>query len=113
MEEFEVKAINSSPSPPCLWLRFVDKTFIIQKAEHTQQLLEHINSQGSDIQFTNEEPNQDGSLPFLDTLVSPGLDNTLRTTVYRSPTNTNQYLHQDSNHSISAKSSQHIQHFSM
>ena len=33
-----------------------------------------------------EEPNQDGSLPFLDTKVTPGPNNTLITTVYRKPT---------------------------
>ena len=29
---------------PCSWLRFVDDTFVIQKAEHSQQLLQHINT---------------------------------------------------------------------
>ena len=38
---------------------------------------------GPHIQFTVEEPNQHGSLPFLDTKVTPGLNNTLSTTVYR------------------------------
>ena len=38
MEEFEVKALSTPPHPH-LWLRFVHDTFIIQKAEHSQQLL--------------------------------------------------------------------------
>ena len=69
MEEFEVKALQSFPNPPSLWLRFVDDTFVINKAEHSQDLLQHINSQDPHIQFT-VEPTQQGSLPFLDTLVT-------------------------------------------
>ena len=91
------------PLTPHLWLRFVDDTFIIQRAEHSQQFLHHINTQHPNIQFTVEEPNQDGSLPFLDTKVTPGPNSTLNTTVYRKSTHTDQYLHWDSNHFITAK----------
>ena len=104
MEEFEVKALNSFPHPPSLWLRFVDDTFVINKAEHSQDLLQHINSQDPHIQFT-VEPTQQNSLPFLDTLVTIEPDNTFSTTVYRKPTHTDQYLHWDSNHHITAKQS--------
>ena len=51
------------------------------------------------------EPDQDGSLPFLDTKFTPGPNSTLQTTVYRKPTHTDQYLHWDSNHLITAKHS--------
>ena len=103
MEEFEVKP--SSPSPtPSLWLRFVDDIFVINKAEHSQDLLQHINNQDPHIQFT-VEPTQQGSLPFLDTLVTIQPDNTLSTSVYRKPTHTDQYLHWDSNHHITVKQS--------
>ena len=51
-----------------------------------------------------EEPDQDGSLPFLDTTVTPGPNNTLITTVYRKPTHRDQYLHWDSNHFVAANS---------
>ena len=50
-----------------------------------------------------EEQNQHGSLPFLDTQISQGPNNTLITTVYRKPTHTDQYPHWDSNHFIGAK----------
>ena len=57
-----------------MWLRFVDDTFVINKAEYSQDLLQHINSQDPHIQFT-VEPTQQGSLPFLDTLVTIQPDN--------------------------------------
>ena len=104
MEEFEVKALSSIPHPPSLWLRFVDDTFVINRAEHSQNLLHHINNQDPHIQFT-VEPTQQGSLPFLDTLVTIEPDNTFSTTVYRKPTHTDHYLHWDSNHHITAKQS--------
>ena len=79
MEEFEVKALSTAP--PHIWLTFVDDIYVIQKAKHSTSLLQLIKTQGHHIQFTIEEPNQQGSLPFLDTLVSPGPNNTLITTV--------------------------------
>ena len=103
-EEFEVKTLQSFPNPPSMWLRFVDDTFVINKAEYSQDLLQHINSQDPLIQFT-VEPTQQGSLPFLDTLVTIQPDNTLSTSVYRKPTHTDQYLHWDSNIHITAKHS--------
>ena len=68
MEEFEVKAISSVPTPHLL-LRYVDDTYVIQQAEHCHQFLQHINSKYPHIQFTIEDPKEDGSIPFLDTLV--------------------------------------------
>ena len=102
MEEFEVKALSTCPYPSSLWLRFLDDTFVINKAEHSQALLQYINNQDPHIQFT-VEPTQQGSLPFLDTLVTIEPNNTFSTTVYRKPTHTDQYLHWDSNHHITAK----------
>ena len=89
---------------PSLLLRFVDDTFVINRAEHSQDLLYHINNQDPHIQFT-VEPTQQGSLPFVDTIVTIEPDNTFSTTVYRKPTHTDQYLHWDSNHHITAKQS--------
>ena len=82
----------------------MDDTFVINKAEHSLDLLQHINNQDPHIQFT-VEPTQQGSLPFLDTLVTIQPDNTFSTSVYRKPTHTDQYLHWDSNHHITAKQS--------
>ena len=107
MEEFEVKALSSCSYPPSLWLRFVDDTFVITKAD-SQPLLHHINNQDPHIQFTVEESTQQGTLPFLDTLVTIEPNNIFSTTVYRKPTHTDQYLHWDSNHDITAKQSVYI-----
>ena len=87
MEGFDIKALSTAPHSH-LWLRFVDNTCVIQKAEHSQQLLYHINTHDPHMQFTVEETNQHGPLPYLDTQVSPGPNNTLITTVYRKPINT-------------------------
>ena len=69
MEEFEINAINTATYPPRLWLRYVDDTFIIQKAKNSHLLLQHINYIDPHIQFTAGSPNTDGSIPFLYTLV--------------------------------------------
>ena len=102
IEDFEVKALMSIPHPMPFCSRVVDDTFVINKAEYSQDLLQHINNQDPHIQFT-VEPTQQGSLPFLDTLVTIQQDNTLSTSVYKKPTHTDQYLHWDSNHHITAK----------
>ena len=107
MEEFEVKALSTTPHPPCLWVRFVDDTLVIHKTEHSTQLLHHINSRDPNTQFTVEEPGRDCSIPFLDTKDTPGPNNTIHTKVYRKPTHTDQYLHWDSNHFITPKNSVH------
>ena len=86
-----------------LWLRLGEDTFIIHKAEQSQQLLCHSNTQDPHIQLTMEEPDQDVSVPFLDMQVSPGPNNTLTNKVYRKLTHTGQYVHWDNNHFIMAK----------
>ena len=73
---------------------------IINKA-HKDEFLTHINSVDHNIQFTAEEPGPDGSLPFLDILISPDEEGRLVTSVYRKPTHMDQYLQWDSHHPIS------------
>ena len=50
-----------------------------------------------------EDNKEDGSIPFLDTIVKPEADGTLSITVYRKHTHTDQYLQWDSHHHLSAK----------
>ena len=65
--------------------------------------MDHINSIDPRIKFTVECNQENGAIPFLDTLVKPDADNSLSIRVYCKPTHTDQYLHWDSHHSLSAK----------
>ena len=53
--------------------------------------------------FTCEEADEDGSIAFLDMLITPDEDGRLNTSVYRKATHTDQYLHWDSHHAITSK----------
>ena len=101
MEDFEKRAIESSPDPPCFWRRFVDDTFTIIYTAHKECFLEHLNLIDDHIQFTSEDPRPDISMLFLDILITPEQDGSLSTKVYRKPTHTDLYLQWD--HTVSAK----------
>ena len=58
MEEFEIKAINTATNPPRIWVMYVDDTFVIQKAEHSHQFLQCIDSIDPYMQFTAEVSTQ-------------------------------------------------------
>ena len=74
MERFEEEALATAPHPPSLWKRYVDDIFVIQEEEHRNEFLQHINSIEEKIKFTAESTRADGSMPFLDTLVTPRRD---------------------------------------
>ena len=103
MEYLEQKALSTAPHPPKYWGRYVDDTFVIHKEANKQSFLQHINSVDPAIRFTVEDNKEDGSIPFLDTIVKPEADGSLSITVYRKPTHTDQYLQWDSHHHLSAK----------
>ena len=103
MEHFETKALETAPHPPSLWKRFVDDTFVILETTHKEEFFQHINGIEEKIQFTAENTRPDGSLPFLDTLVTAKEDGSLSTSICRKPTHTNQYLQWDSHHAIANK----------
>ena len=103
MEYFEDWALPSAVNPLKLWKRYVDDTFVILQQSHREEFLHHINSVDPSIQFTTEEAKQDGSMPFLDTLVTPQDDGTLTTSVYRKPTYTDLYLQWNSHHNLACK----------
>ena len=103
MEYLEQKALSTAPHPPKFCVRYVDDTFVIHKEANKQSFLQHINSVDPAIRFTVEDNKEDGSIPFLDTIVKPEADGSLSITVYRKPTHTDQYLQWDSHHHLSAK----------
>ena len=65
--------------------------------------LDHINSIDPSIKSTVKGKQENGAIPFLDTLVKPGADNSLGIMVYHKPTHTDQYLQWDSHDNLSAK----------
>ena len=103
MEAFESRALSTSIHPPKLWRRYVDDTCVTQDQSHKEEFLHHINSVDNVIQFTVEEAKEDGSIPFLDTLIIPEQNGTFSIGVYRKPTHTDLYLPWNSNHHLSAK----------
>ena len=78
MEDLETKALQSAQNPPSFWRRFVDDTLTILKSSNTDEFLQHLNSIDQHIQFTKEESRSDGSMPFLDILITPREDGTLK-----------------------------------
>ena len=103
MKHFETKALETAQHPPSLWKRFVDDTFAILDTTHKEEFFQHINAIEEKIQFTAENTRANGSLPFLDTLVTSKRDESLSTSIYRKPTHTNQYLQWNSHHAIANK----------
>ena len=83
MEDLEIKAIRTASTPPKIWRRFVDDTFTNIKIENRTNFLQHLNSIHPNIKFTSEEMKEDGSMPFLDILITPTDDGSLKTSVFR------------------------------
>ena len=69
---------------PVFYRRYVDDTFVLfRQKNHAKLFLDYINTQHSNISFTMEVET-DGTLPFLDVLVSRSC-NRFNTSVYRKP----------------------------
>ena len=105
MEDLEIKALTTAPTAPTFWKRFVDDTFIIIQRSQKDNFLQYLNAIDDNIHFTCEEADEDGSIAFLDMLITPDEDGRLNTSVYRKATHTDQFLHWDSHHAITSKHS--------
>ena len=102
MVKLETKALSTFTNPPSIWKRYVDDTFSKLKKIIVNSFLEHLNSQHQRIKFTTEvQENQ--QISFLDTLVHIKEDKTVKTTIYRKSTHTDQYLDFQSNHHVKQK----------
>ena len=104
MEEFEVEALSSALHP-ALMAKVCGLTLLSSRRQNTAN---HYYDTSTHRTHAYNSPwrNQTKRELYhsLDTLVSPGPNNTLITTVYRKPTHTEQYLQWDRNHFMTAKS---------
>ena len=106
MEDLEQKAIMTAPQEirPRLWKRYVDDILALVPKDAIVRLKDHINSidPTNSIKFTHEEM-VDNHIPFLDADIHLLTNRSVKLTVYRKPTHTNQYLSFYSHHHISHK----------
>ena len=73
------------------WMRYVDDTFVFIKNGKQEEVLRKLNAYHENIRFTYELEEANG-LPFLDVLVTRGVNRKLETSVYRKSTNTDIYM---------------------
>ena len=103
IEAFEHRTMNTALNPPRIWRRYVNDTLVAQQQSHTEEFFHHIYTVDTSIQFTVEEARPDGSIPFLNILLTPQSDGTFTTKVYRKPIHTDLYLQWDSHHNHATK----------
>ena len=100
MEDVEERTLSTCPHPPHpFWKRYVDDTFTALPEDQVDWFLDHLNMVEPWIKFTMEKESN-GSLSFLDTLVTHHDDGSLSTSVYRKKTHTDRYLDFTSHHPL-------------
>ena len=96
MSDVEEKFVYSYPKQPTVWLLFIDDIFFVWphgQAEFTK-FLKHLNDAHETIKFTSEFT----SVNFLDTVISVNTDRSIKTSLYVKPTDSGNYLHNNSAH---------------
>ena len=86
---------------PKMWKRYIDDSFEIVKRNQRDLFTDHLNSIDvtSSICFT-DEPEVEGRIPFLDTLMTRKTDGSMNVQVYCKKTHTDQYLNFESHHPL-------------
>ena len=103
LEYFENLSLGPElPIPIKEWKRYVDDVFSIIPKDKWDTILQYFNSIDPHIKFTVEQPNTEGSIPFLDTLPKPSGEE-ISVSIYRKPSHTDKYLDFNSSHPISVK----------
>ena len=90
MVELETSIIPTLGRSLLKWKRYVDNTFCYVKIGTVNNILNKLNDFHQNIQFTYELE-KNNKLAFLDVLLI-GNNDTIETTVYRKPTNSDIYL---------------------
>ena len=102
MEMLEADHFLGIVGPDTVWLRYVDDILVIvNKNQDLSSILRKINDVHPKIQFTCEEE-QERKLAFLDTLIW-NRGTRMMFSVYRKPTNKNDFIHYYSSHSQRTK----------
>ena len=78
----------------------MDDTWVVKRENNKQSFLQHVNNIAPAIKFTVEDNEEDGAIPFLDTIVKPEADCNLSITVSRKPKNMDQYLQWGNHHHL-------------
>ena len=106
MEWLEQQAITTAPIScrPRLWRRYVDDVLEIIRKGEVDNLTDHLNQTdpSGSIRFTYEQE-QNGCIPFLDTLIMRKPDGSVKLCIYRKKTHTDQYLQFASHHPLHQK----------
>ena len=85
------------------WKRYVDDVFSIIPKGQRDTMLNYLNSIDPHIKFTVEQPNEEGAIPFLDTLPKPKGEEISVLSLQETHTHPDRYLDFNSSHPISAK----------
>ncbi|MEL7523541.1 MAG: hypothetical protein AAGJ80_18295, partial [Cyanobacteria bacterium J06553_1] len=102
METLEADHYTETVGPRVVWLRYVDDILVVVPCRTDLSALRaRLNAVHPSIQFTIEEE-QDERLPFLDTIITRH-DTGPVYTVYRKPTNKDDFVHFFSHHSRRTK----------
>ena len=100
------KCVDTAPPgcKPRIVKKFVDDYLTAVKVSAVEPLTEHLNQLDptGNLTYTCEMP-EDNKIPCLDALFHRNPDGTLKTTVYRKKTHTDQYLNFNSHHPLHHK----------